>query len=210
MRKPKVRDCFKYKFCLVPLIAGNTVKKSYAKLLKKEGMLVDSKDGANASTSMEVEEHGAEGEDMVLDPKRPSASIKGKGRAQAADWMDEDDSGPKLKKRKSDCLSPAPEVQESEPSSNRAQPYMHPSRRNKTSAPERPAREPPKKKAKPTPEELEVIRAKRLADKNAWNRKTKKGQPNLNSREYLISVIRLSLISNSGRVGMEVMLGFMV
>ena len=143
------------------------------------------KRSADMETDEPAQQQENEEEGMAIDSPRPSQN-KGKARARAADFMDEDSS--KISKRKSDCLSPEPEETASSIPSTAAQPFVHPSRRKKGKAPERVAKEPPKKKWKPTPDELEVIRAKRQADKQAWNRKTKKGQLNLNSSEWRLPV----------------------
>lgn len=161
------------------MIHNAKIKKQYAKMLKREGL-------GGADSKMDVEEDNADEADQRMDTEDLASMFskrKGKGRMRNPDDMEQDPplpTKPVLRKRKSSEIERQADGMESDdedgpapgPDVSITSTYVHPTRRDADS-------EPQHKRQRISEQELDEKREKRQRERQAWGRKTRKGQPNL-------------------------------
>ncbi|KAK9894692.1 hypothetical protein P389DRAFT_181346 [Cystobasidium minutum MCA 4210] len=166
------------------LIHNAKIKKQYAKMLKREGLV-----GGSGDAKMDTEEGNTDGDMEAEDLPSIPSKRKGKGRARNPDDMEQDGPSPTkpvLRKRKSSELERdeehSPDDMDSDDADGPAPgpdlpstSHIHPSRRDADP-------EPRHKRPRISEAEIDEKREKRKKDRLAWGKKTRKGQPNLGSR----------------------------
>lgn len=191
------------------LIKNAKLKKQYAKIKAQQQNASKEIIGGNDDEAMSGVSDGATDAEMAVsdsednDERAESASPKTADprrvrRQRNPTRMQEDSPGslrPRLKKRKSgemleaerdvnddgeQGIAPAPGPDR--PAGSSSTPFVHPSRRNgpsKGKEREITVEEPQRKRQRLSEREIDALREKREADKKAWAKKGKTGQPNM-------------------------------